>query len=69
MTLLTNEAQARWITIDVNGRMHTAFIAHAAIHGPFRKEFDFDSLLSYVLGVAIVAAIVVAGFDITVWRP
>lgn len=69
MRLLTNDQTARWIKSDINGHMQTAFIAVAAIQGPWRKDFDFDSLLSYILGVAIVAAVVVACLDITVWRP
>lgn len=69
MKLLTNNQTARWIKTDLNGRMQTAFIAHAAIEGPCRKEFDMDSLLSYLLGVAIVAAVVAVGLDITIWRP
>ena len=69
MKLLTNNQTARWIKTDLNGRMQTAFISTAAIHGPWHKEFDMDSLLSYVLGVAIVAAVVVTCLDITIWRP
>jgi hypothetical protein len=69
MKLLTNNQTARWIKSDLNGRMQTAFIASAAIHGPWRKEFDMDSLMSYLLGVAIVSALVVACLDITIWRP
>lgn len=40
----------------------------AAIQGPFDKS-DVDGLVSYAIGIAIVAAVIVVCFDITVWRP
>lgn len=40
-----------------------------AIQGPWRREWDMDTLMSYVLGVAIVLAVVVTCLDITIWRP
>jgi hypothetical protein len=69
MPLLTNEQTHRVIRMDKDGFLTTAFIVHAAIQGPFKREFNMYSLMSYVLGVTIVSAVVVLCLDITVWRP
>lgn len=67
--LLTNDQTNRVMRLTMDGKLYTLFVAHAAIHGPFKREIDMDTVMSYVLGVALVAAIVVACFDITIWRP
>lgn len=55
--------------IRIHPRCKRDTIVWAAIQGPWRKEFNWDGLLSYLLGVAIVVAIVTVCFDITIWRP
>lgn len=67
--LLKNNEINRSIKVDKDGMIATAFIAYAAIEGPFKREFDFDGFLSYALGVVICIACVVVFLDITVWRP
>lgn len=69
MKLLKNEDQCRAMEHDKQGRLITLYVANAAIHGPYKREIDWDSILSYVLGVVIVLALVVACLDITIWRP
>lgn len=69
MSLLTNDETNRVMRLTSDGRLYTMFVACAAIHGPYKREFNWDKFLSYVLGVAIVLAIVTAALDITIWRP
>lgn len=67
--LLKNNEINRAVKVDKDGMIATAFIACAAIEGPFKRKVDFDSLLSYALGVVICIGCVVVFLDITVWRP
>lgn len=55
--------------IRIHPKCRRDTIVWAAIQGPWRKEFDMDTILSVLLGVAIVASIVTVCFDITIWRP
>lgn len=69
LALLKNQEINRAVKIEKDGMIATAFVAYAAIEGPFKREFDFDGFLSYALGVVIAIACVVVFLDITVWRP
>ena len=55
--------------LRIHPRCHRVTYVVPTIQGPWRKEFNWDGLLSYLLGVAIVVAIVTVCFDITIWRP
>lgn len=57
------------LDIRVHPKCKPNTIVWPAIEGPHRKEIDIDSFLSYLLGAAIVAAVVVTCLDITIWRP
>lgn len=74
LPLLTNDQTHRATKLSKDGYISTAFIAHAAIEGPFKRqktkrEINMDTVMSYVLGVAITLAVVVTCLDITIWRP
>ena len=67
--LLTNDQTNRVMRLTMDGKLYTMFVAHAAIHGPYKRKITMDSLLSYFLGMAIVLAIATVALDITIWRP
>lgn len=69
LPLLTNDQTHRATKLSKDGFISTAFIAHAAIQGPYKREINMDSVMSYVLGVAICIAVVTVCLDITIWRP
>lgn len=69
LPLLTNDQTHRVTRMTKDGFITTAFVVFAAIQGPYKRKLDSDTVLSYILGVAIVLAIVTVCFDITVWRP
>lgn len=69
LPLLTNEQTHRVVKLSKDGYLTTAFIVHAAIQGPHKREINMDTVMSYVLGVAITLAVVVTCLDITIWRP
>lgn len=69
LPLLTNAQTHRVLRMDKDGFLTTAFIVHAAIQGPYKRQLNTDTIASYALGVAIVLAIFTVCLDITVWRP
>lgn len=72
MKLLTNNETHRATKLSKEGFICTAYIATAAVHGPYSLKDDEQEDIgfpSYVIGVAIVVAIVAVFFDITIWRP
>lgn len=69
LPLLTNDQTHRVTRMTKDGFITTAFVVFAAIQGPYKRQLDMDSVMSYVLGMTIVAAVVVLCLDITVWRP
>ena len=69
MPLLINEQTHRVVKLSKDGYLTTSFIVHAAIQGPHKRKINMDGVMSYAIGVAIGAAVVVACLDITIWRP
>ena len=69
LPLLTNDQTHRVMRMDKDGFLSTAFIVHAAIQGPFKREVNTDTITSYALGVAIFLAIATVCLDVTIWRP